>query len=145
MSLVFLLSGCRIRQLSLYIIHFDDFLQKTFDTVKVHASVTSPYTLQYVLHLLLQYHCYKKLNWSSYLHNMHLKMSCIVYIKNVLLVCLAGLWKEVALEDDVWMAFGCHPKHATEFTPRAEEGLIRCLQHKKVVALGEIGLDYSGM
>ncbi|XP_033746086.1 uncharacterized protein LOC117331467 [Pecten maximus] len=56
-----------------------------------------------------------------------------------------GLWKEIALEEDVWLAFGCHPKNATEFSPRAEEGLIRCLQHKKVVALGEIGLDYSGI
>ncbi|XP_021367549.1 uncharacterized protein LOC110459549 isoform X2 [Mizuhopecten yessoensis] len=56
-----------------------------------------------------------------------------------------GLWKEIALEEDVWLAFGCHPKNATEFSPRAEEGLIRCLQHKRVVALGEIGLDYSGI
>ncbi|XP_060067541.1 uncharacterized protein LOC132547757 [Ylistrum balloti] len=56
-----------------------------------------------------------------------------------------GLWKEIALEEDVWLAFGCHPKNATEFSPRAEAGLVRCLQHKKVVALGEIGLDYSGI
>lgn len=51
----------------------------------------------------------------------------------------------MALEDGVWLAFGCHPKHATEFTPKNEEGLRRCLQNEKVVALGEIGLDYSGM
>ncbi|XP_069101687.1 uncharacterized protein [Argopecten irradians] len=56
-----------------------------------------------------------------------------------------GLWRDIALEEDVWLAFGCHPKNATEFSPRAEEGLLRCLQHKRVVALGEIGLDYSGI
>ncbi|KAK3588567.1 hypothetical protein CHS0354_026172 [Potamilus streckersoni] len=55
-----------------------------------------------------------------------------------------GLWMDVAAEKDVWLAFGCHPKMATDFTPWAEQSLQECLQHPKVVALGEIGLDYSG-
>ena len=51
----------------------------------------------------------------------------------------------MAEEENVWITFGCHPKNAMEFTSRAEEGLRRCLTNTKVVALGEIGLDYSGM
>ncbi|KAL3852750.1 hypothetical protein ACJMK2_016367 [Sinanodonta woodiana] len=55
-----------------------------------------------------------------------------------------GLWMDVGAEEDVWLAFGCHPKMATDFIPRAEQWLQECMQHPKVVALGEIGLDYSG-
>lgn len=39
---------------------------------------------------------------------------------------------------------GCHPKMATDFTAASEAGLRQCLKHNKCVALGEIGLDYSG-
>lgn len=55
-----------------------------------------------------------------------------------------GLWLEVAKEDSVWIAMGCHPKMATDFTAASEAGLRQCLKHNKCVALGEIGLDYSG-
>ncbi|CAL1534540.1 unnamed protein product, partial [Lymnaea stagnalis] len=48
-------------------------------------------------------------------------------------------------EGGVWFAFGCHPKNASEFTELHEIGLRRFLRHPQVVALGEIGLDYSGM
>lgn len=47
-------------------------------------------------------------------------------------------------EGNVWFAMGCHPKMATDFTEKAEWGLKQCLKHAKCVALGEIGLDYSG-
>ncbi|XP_076077973.1 uncharacterized protein LOC143048260 isoform X2 [Mytilus galloprovincialis] len=56
-----------------------------------------------------------------------------------------GLWNEIAKEKDVWITFGCHPKNATEFTDRTEINLKFCLMNHKVVALGEIGLDYSGI
>ncbi|XP_052092716.1 uncharacterized protein LOC127729098 [Mytilus californianus] len=56
-----------------------------------------------------------------------------------------GLWNEIAKEKDVWITFGCHPKNATEFTDRTEMNLKFCLMNPKVVALGEIGLDYSGI
>ncbi|KAL4226813.1 putative deoxyribonuclease tatdn2 [Mactra antiquata] len=55
-----------------------------------------------------------------------------------------GLWLEVAKEPNVWIAMGCHPKMANDFTAASEYGLKKCLQHKKCIALGEIGLDYSG-
>lgn len=55
-----------------------------------------------------------------------------------------GLWKDVAKEPNVWIAMGCHPKMATEFTSAAEAGLKKCLGDEKCIALGEIGLDYSG-
>lgn len=38
---------------------------------------------------------------------------------------------------------GCHPKSALDYTEWAEMGLRQALKHKKTVALGEIGLDYS--
>ena len=41
------------------------------------------------------------------------------------------------------MAMGCHPKSALDYTEWAEMGLRQALKHKKTVALGEIGLDYS--
>ncbi|GFR59323.1 3'-5' ssDNA/RNA exonuclease TatD [Elysia marginata] len=47
-------------------------------------------------------------------------------------------------EDDVWLAIGCHPKNAEEFYDCHLYGLRMALQSPKVVALGEIGLDYSG-
>ncbi|XP_053377570.1 uncharacterized protein LOC123528711 isoform X2 [Mercenaria mercenaria] len=55
-----------------------------------------------------------------------------------------GLWLDVAKEPNVWIAMGCHPKMATDFTAAAELGLKKCLRHSKCIALGEIGLDYSG-
>ncbi|KAH9504830.1 hypothetical protein Btru_062064 [Bulinus truncatus] len=51
----------------------------------------------------------------------------------------------LSTEDDVWFSFGCHPKSALEFTESHEIGLKKILSHPKVVSLGEIGLDYSGM
>ncbi|KAL5013564.1 hypothetical protein ScPMuIL_007834 [Solemya velum] len=55
-----------------------------------------------------------------------------------------GLWKDLAEEANIWIALGCHPKSATSYTQKSEKELRKCLEHTKVVALGEIGLDYSG-
>ena len=57
---------------------------------------------------------------------------------------LTGLWRSLSKEGNVWLAFGCHPKNARDFGRRSEDGLLRCLKNERVVALGEIGLDYSG-
>ena len=46
-------------------------------------------------------------------------------------------------DEDVWYTFGCHPHFAEEFDVSALMALRRALKHPKVVALGEIGLDYS--
>jgi TatD DNase family protein len=43
----------------------------------------------------------------------------------------------------VWGAFGCHPKSVRDFGPDKEIFLKNVMDHRKVVALGEIGLDYS--
>ncbi|XP_076358513.1 uncharacterized protein LOC143251058 isoform X1 [Tachypleus tridentatus] len=53
------------------------------------------------------------------------------------------LWKDLLEEDKLWAAFGCHPHMAEQYNPEIEMHLIDALQHAKVVALGEIGLDYS--
>ncbi|XP_050412536.2 uncharacterized protein LOC126827308 [Patella vulgata] len=55
----------------------------------------------------------------------------------------SGLWMEFAEEENVWMAMGCHPKHASSFDPIAEENLKYIINHPKIIAVGEIGLDYS--
>lgn len=53
------------------------------------------------------------------------------------------MWQEVLEEDGVWATFGCHPHMAKHYTEETDENLIQALRHRKVVALGEIGLDYS--
>ncbi|XP_062574788.1 putative deoxyribonuclease TATDN2 [Saccostrea cucullata] len=56
-----------------------------------------------------------------------------------------GLWRSLSKEENVWLTFGCHPKNARDFTKWNLEGLRKCLLNSRVVALGEIGLDYSGV
>ena len=46
-------------------------------------------------------------------------------------------------DPDVWYTFGCHPHFAEDFDASVILALRRALRHPKVVALGEIGLDYS--
>ena len=43
----------------------------------------------------------------------------------------------------VYGALGLHPCHAGDFSPQHEQFLRENLKHKRIVALGEIGLDYS--
>lgn len=53
--------------------------------------------------------------------------------------------EEIALAeryDYIYAAAGIHPEHAAEFPEDWESKLEQMLAHKKVVALGEIGLDY---
>jgi len=50
----------------------------------------------------------------------------------------------VLRDEMVWGAVGCHPKNAGDFTAEAEMKLRQMLRHPRIVALGEIGLDYSG-
>ena len=55
-----------------------------------------------------------------------------------------GSWAELLSESNVWGAFGVHPHNAKYFhTSGLEDKLLKCLQHPKCVAFGEIGLDYS--
>lgn len=53
-------------------------------------------------------------------------------------------WQEFLDEPNVWAAFGCHPHYTHFFGEEEEEHLRLALLNPKVVALGEIGLDYSG-
>ncbi|XP_014771063.1 putative deoxyribonuclease TATDN2 [Octopus bimaculoides] len=50
------------------------------------------------------------------------------------------------MEDNVWIAMGCHPKRVKYFTAERMQQLKDCLlQVPSIVAVGEIGLDYSGV
>lgn len=51
-------------------------------------------------------------------------------------VALAGRWPHV------WAAAGVHPHAASEWTDETEAEIRRLLAHPKVVAVGEVGLDY---
>ena len=46
-------------------------------------------------------------------------------------------------EDGVWGAFGCHPHFADKLGEKEMRELEMAIRHPKVVAFGEIGLDYS--
>ncbi|XP_067946633.1 uncharacterized protein [Watersipora subatra] len=52
-------------------------------------------------------------------------------------------WKALLSEYNVWGSFGVHPKFAEQWNEETEASLRKALQHPKVRALGEIGLDYS--
>ncbi|KAL3224782.1 hypothetical protein MRX96_026369 [Rhipicephalus microplus] len=52
-------------------------------------------------------------------------------------------WRGLLAEKGIWGAFGCHPHMAKLYDEDIEDALIDALEQPKVVALGEIGLDYS--
>ncbi|GFX47232.1 putative deoxyribonuclease TATDN2 [Trichonephila clavipes] len=53
------------------------------------------------------------------------------------------MWDKYLREDKVWASFGCHPHNAKDYNDDIERSLCAALEHPKVGALGEIGLDYS--
>ncbi|KFM75340.1 putative deoxyribonuclease TATDN2, partial [Stegodyphus mimosarum] len=53
------------------------------------------------------------------------------------------IWQKFLEEEKVWGAFGCHPHNSKNYSDSVERALCEALQHHKVRALGEIGLDYS--
>lgn len=44
--------------------------------------------------------------------------------------------------DGIYCAIGLHPTHASEFGSATVDNMLKFAQHKKVVAIGECGLDY---
>lgn len=58
-----------------------------------------------------------------------------------------GTWSDLLSEPEskVWAAFGIHPHNAKYYftTQGLEEKLLKCVEHKRCVAFGEIGLDYG--
>lgn len=59
-----------------------------------------------------------------------------------------GILRAIELADqysDIYLALGFHPTEAGSYTDELEEKLREWLGHDKVVALGEIGLDYHWM
>ena len=52
--------------------------------------------------------------------------------------------EHIPLEKGVYGVVGCHPKWAYRFNENVRARIIELLQHPKVVASGEVGLDFSG-
>jgi len=63
--------------------------------------------------------------------------------------CEPQKWGKFGYEDsllsdhDVWCTFGVHPHHSDDFDTEVYLTLLELLKRERVVALGEIGLDYS--
>jgi len=63
--------------------------------------------------------------------------------------CEPQKWGKYGYEDallsdhDVWCTFGVHPHHSDDFDTEVYLTLLELLKRERVVALGEIGLDYS--
>lgn len=68
---------------------------------------------------------------------------CVANFCNPQTFKLRHMWGSLLAEDGVWGAFGCHPHMASEYNNDIEDDLVYALDHPSVVALGEIGLDYS--
>ncbi|MER0123807.1 TatD family hydrolase [Streptococcus sp. ZJ93] len=47
--------------------------------------------------------------------------------------------------ESIFATIGWHPTEAASYTDEVEQYLRQCLTHEKVIALGEIGLDYHWM
>ncbi|KAL7630733.1 UNVERIFIED_CONTAM: hypothetical protein RMT77_019060 [Armadillidium vulgare] len=52
-------------------------------------------------------------------------------------------WQAMLSNERVWGAFGCHPHFTHQYGPDEENMLKYALMNEKVIATGEIGLDYS--
>ncbi|CAL1301641.1 unnamed protein product, partial [Larinioides sclopetarius] len=68
---------------------------------------------------------------------------CIAVFCKPLTFAKKFFWQKHLEQDNVWAAFGCHPKEAQDYNDQIEKDLKAALNHHKVKALGEIGLDYS--
>ncbi len=57
-----------------------------------------------------------------------------------------GAWQDLLKESNVWGAFGIHPHNAKYYFsggPSLEDKILKCIEHPKCVAYGEIGLDFA--
>lgn len=57
-----------------------------------------------------------------------------------------GIWQDLLEEANVWGTFGIHPHNSKYYYssgPELEDKLLKCIEHPKCVAYGEIGLDYA--
>ncbi|XP_067120085.1 putative deoxyribonuclease TATDN2 [Centruroides vittatus] len=86
------------------------------------------------------YEKYQLKNYETFPKNYE---GCITVFCNPQSFAKKSEWKKLLKEKNVWAAFGCHPHSANEYNDDIEKHLLKALVHPKVVALGEIGLDYS--
>ncbi|GFR17095.1 putative deoxyribonuclease TATDN2 [Trichonephila clavata] len=68
---------------------------------------------------------------------------CITVFCNPFSFIKNCMWEKYLKDDKVWASFGCHPHNAKDYNDDIEKSLYAALEHSKVRALGEIGLDYS--
>jgi len=68
---------------------------------------------------------------------------CIASFSDPASISSLGIWAELLEQEGVWGTFGIHPHQAKHYNSMVEQNLRRALVHKKAVAVGECGLDYS--
>ncbi|GBN23693.1 Putative deoxyribonuclease TATDN2 [Araneus ventricosus] len=68
---------------------------------------------------------------------------CLAIFCNPFTFSKKDMWGKFLEEENVWASFGCHPHNAKDYDDHVEKSLYAALEHSKVRALGEIGLDYS--
>ncbi|KAG8193290.1 hypothetical protein JTE90_003777 [Oedothorax gibbosus] len=86
------------------------------------------------------YSDYRLLNSSTYPVSYE---GCVAVFCNPNTFYRKTMWQKYLNEEGVWGTFGCHPHNANLYSDVIENDLCRALEHSKVRALGEIGLDYS--
>ena len=70
-------------------------------------------------------------------------LGCIAVFCEPLKWCKFGYEDAVLSDRNVWLTFGVHPHHSNKFSATVSARLAVLLKRERVVALGEIGLDYS--
>ena len=72
--------------------------------------------------------------------------SCIASFCDPAAFSSLGIWSQLLSEggsSGVWASFGIHPHNAKYYSGDLEEKLLKCIEHERCVAFGEIGLDYG--
>ena len=89
---------------------------------------------------------YKNLSLKEFMDGENFPVNfkgCISSFSDLATFSAFGISSELLDQDGIWGTFGLHPHNAQNFDERIKARLRELLQHKKAVAVGECGIDYS--